>query len=286
MAEKGRPLLLRAADLLFLGATTVGLFLVVSLLRGGTMFPRFRVIRGAVAVLTIMITGCLGSEKKITAPTNYLADQPDTTNASYYWTHLDEIWIPDIGSLSQLVITAQRNNPGLDGAELRAHIWRVLKGLKDAGWLPWPQGVPDPDRVYTYPLSAKEFWLLFWKPGRYTVVTYITASQAATEADKQWPGGRWQTRGDAFFQAYWNILLCQHLGADWAEAYTTTHEWLTRDPLEQQMALSNNAVGRSMFGETGQQPDADYAARLKNARYEFVTDLPAFLPYLVYIRIS
>lgn len=247
----------------------------------------FQVSRVTAAIMLgcFLMAGCARHDNVVAPSTSYDVTNSDTTGAAYYRLHVAEIVIPDIGTMTQLVINLQHNTPGLESAALRAQVWQTLKGMKEAGWSPQLNNVPDPPRVYTYRLTIAEFWLLFFSPGRYTVMTYLAASQAASEAAVQWHDGQWQTRGDAFQQAYWSILLCQDIDVPWAEAYMSAHESETRDGLDKRMDLNNQAFGRTFFRKHGDRSDAEYSVLLKQARYAYVTTITEQYPYLVYIRI-
>jgi len=55
------------------------------------------------------------------------------------------------------------------------------------------------------------------------------------------------SRADAFRHAYWNALMTQTFGADYAQAFTTAHESSPDSIREEQfMDLHNNAVGRAI----------------------------------------
>lgn len=54
-------------------------------------------------------------------------------------------------------------------------------------------------------------------------------------------------REDAFRHAYWNALLTERFGAEWAERYTTAHEAIDgNSPQREAMDLYNNEVGREV----------------------------------------
>ncbi|WP_277068896.1 DUF6973 domain-containing protein [Saccharomonospora viridis] len=60
---------------------------------------------------------------------------------------------------------------------------------------------------------------------------------------------------DAFRHAYWNALMTQRFGEEWAEQYGTAHERLPGNPADREaMDLYNNEVGRKIAVDN---PDAD-----------------------------
>jgi hypothetical protein len=66
--------------------------------------------------------------------------------------------------------------------------------------------------------------------------------------------GQEDGHGDAFRHAYWNALMTEKYGADWADRYGTAHEGLSGNPADREaMDLYNNEVGRRIATDN---PDA------------------------------
>jgi len=67
--------------------------------------------------------------------------------------------------------------------------------------------------------------------------------------------------GDAFRHAYWNVLMVKHIDYDWAYRWATAHEEgaLDQPPLEKEMDLYNNLVGRVIGNNNKTKSDADLA---------------------------
>ncbi len=80
---------------------------------------------------------------------------------------------------------------------------------------------------------------------------------ARAEANSRFPppvGNEVDNRNGAFRHAYWNALMTQRFGEDWAEKFTTAHERLPDNYASSEaMDLHNNEVGRSIAASN---PDA------------------------------
>jgi hypothetical protein len=78
-------------------------------------------------------------------------------------------------------------------------------------------------------------------------------------ADDRFPpvgpnGGRNDNHNDAFRHAYWNALLTQRFGEQWAKDYATAHEQIPGNEADREaMDLYNNELGRRIAAE---HPDA------------------------------
>lgn len=72
--------------------------------------------------------------------------------------------------------------------------------------------------------------------------------RAFDEADQQFPSDdRNDDHNDAFRHTYWNALLGNRFGVDWAQDYATAHERLPGNPAQREaMDLYNNSVGRQI----------------------------------------
>lgn len=80
------------------------------------------------------------------------------------------------------------------------------------------------------------------------------AEHAFDEADQRFvPEDQNDNHNDAFRHAYWNALLTQRFGEEWARDYTTAHERITNPAAREAMDLWNNEVGRRIAVEN---PDA------------------------------
>ncbi|EHI13059.1 DUF6973 domain-containing protein [Mycolicibacterium thermoresistibile] len=74
--------------------------------------------------------------------------------------------------------------------------------------------------------------------------------QAREEANKRFPppeGREIDNHNDAFRHAYWNALMTQRFGDEWAEKFATAHEGIPRNyAASEAMDLFNNEVGRNL----------------------------------------
>ncbi len=85
---------------------------------------------------------------------------------------------------------------------------------------------------------------------------YDLQNQAFGNAEERFEGqDSNDSHQDAFRHAYWNALMTQRFGEEWAERYGTAHERLPGNPADREaMDLYNNEVGRRIAVEN---PDAD-----------------------------
>ncbi|MGV0718589.1 EspA/EspE family type VII secretion system effector [Mycolicibacterium sp. XJ662] len=109
---------------------------------------------------------------------------------------------------------------------------------------PWPLNqFKDPQRLTESEarmldnLSLKEKWDF-----------YQIKEKAEAEAEARYPeGGNIGNHRDAFRHAYWNALMTERFGEEWAREYATAHE---RKPAntaaDEAMDLYNNEIGRSI----------------------------------------
>lgn len=134
----------------------------------------------------------------------------------------------------------------------------------------------DPDGMTTYPSGAAG-----WIAEKFGIEPLeMTASEARHLEDRGYLGaadaygiyktaihdaenvfdGKGVTDGhsDAFRHAYWNAMLSDRFGEEWAASYTTAHERVPEGSgshaTAEAMDLHNNEVGRRIFAEN---PDAD-----------------------------
>lgn len=134
----------------------------------------------------------------------------------------------------------------------------------------------DPDGMTTYPSGA-----VGWIADQLGIEPLeMTASEARHLEDRGYAGaadaygiyktaihdaenvfnGKGVTDGhsDAFRHAYWNAMLSDRFGEQWAASYTTAYERVPEGPdshaTAEAMDLHNNEVGRRIFA---QNPDAD-----------------------------
>ncbi|MEV5598753.1 hypothetical protein [Streptomyces sp. NPDC052496] len=71
---------------------------------------------------------------------------------------------------------------------------------------------------------------------------------------------------DAFRHAYWNALMAQRFGVDWAERYGTAHERLPGNPSDREaMDLHNNEIGRRIAQNNPTATPAELAAKIQEA---------------------
>ncbi|MFE2870326.1 DUF6973 domain-containing protein [Embleya sp. NPDC059259] len=75
--------------------------------------------------------------------------------------------------------------------------------------------------------------------------------EAFAEAEKRFTSNdKNDDHQDAFRHTYWNALLTQRFGVDWAAKYTTVHEGLPNNPGHREaMDLYNNGLGRCIAQE-------------------------------------
>ncbi|MEY7970545.1 hypothetical protein AB8O38_00945 [Saccharomonospora xinjiangensis] len=84
---------------------------------------------------------------------------------------------------------------------------------------------------------------------------YDMRNKAFGTADDRFPGQDGNdSHRDAFRHAYWNALMTQKFGEEWAQKYGTAHERLPGNPADREaMDLYNNEVGRKIAAAN---PDA------------------------------
>lgn len=77
---------------------------------------------------------------------------------------------------------------------------------------------------------------------------YDLQNSAFDAADERFPNqGAEDGHNDAFRHAYWNAMMVQKYGADWATRFGTAHERLPGNPADREaMDLYNNEVGRQV----------------------------------------
>ncbi len=77
-----------------------------------------------------------------------------------------------------------------------------------------------------------------------------TRDAAYEVAPERFASGAEDGHQDAFRHAYWNALMVQRFGRDWAEQMATAHERLPGNPADREaMDLYNNALGRQIAFE-------------------------------------
>ncbi|WP_439681813.1 DUF6973 domain-containing protein [Embleya sp. MST-111070] len=92
-------------------------------------------------------------------------------------------------------------------------------------------------------------------------------AEAFSEAEKRFTSDdKNDDHQDAFRHTYWNALLTQRFGVDWAAKYTTAHEGLTGNPGHREaMDLYNNDLGRRIAQEHPNASPAELADHIDRA---------------------
>lgn len=76
----------------------------------------------------------------------------------------------------------------------------------------------------------------------------LAAKKAEDFVPLYWSGSLHNTNADAFRHAVWNYFICEKEDCNWAKQWTDAHEeWPGNPPLEKQMDLHNNKLGRDIF---------------------------------------
>ncbi len=116
----------------------------------------------------------------------------------------------------------------------------------------------------------------------------IAAQSSITTTQALFPGSLYLTRGDAFRHSYWNWLMSQCCGTDWATAFATAHESEEANNDDKRMDLNNNIIGRRLFTSNpkasaleAQTALLDYRLLWINSKQKNVT---VDVPYLVYLE--
>ncbi|UNO43278.1 hypothetical protein [Streptomyces sp. MST-110588] len=90
--------------------------------------------------------------------------------------------------------------------------------------------------------------------------------RAFEECKVRFPEDRNDGHMDAFRHAYWNALMAQRFGMDWAERYGTAHERLPGNPSDREaMDLHNNEIGRRIALNNPTASPAELAAKVQEA---------------------
>jgi hypothetical protein len=120
---------------------------------------------------------------------------------------------------------------------------------------PWPESLAT-DPVTITEQEAK----MLDDIGSFGRLDFKDIHDAAFEiADERFPpvgpnGGRNDNHNDAFRHAFWNALLTQRFGEQWAKDYATAHEQIPGNEADREaMDLYNNELGRRLAVE---HPDA------------------------------
>ena len=82
------------------------------------------------------------------------------------------------------------------------------------------------------------------------------AKRALETAKELYSSGLHNGNGDAFRHAYWNALMKDSIGGDWAKKWGDAHETAPGPELEKQMDLFNNELGRTLSPSSDAVRDA------------------------------
>ena len=152
-----------------------------------------------IAIFICAISSLVGCGKEPTAPVGELLQ----ADSSAYEKIVDEIVIPNLDQMAAICEQVAHEHPGAPPSQRQAAVWEKLRQLKSEATANRTEMIG--------PLTNEEFWLLFRAPEWYAVATAMAASQAKSEAKKQWPGVEIDTKTDAFRHAYWNVLLSKRI---------------------------------------------------------------------------
>ncbi len=116
-----------------------------------------------------------------------------------------------------------------------------------AGWLAEQAGFEP--RVVTRSEAALLDRLVLGPTGPAELIVFNDIKERAEDAaEARFPGqGQEDGHGDAFRHAYWNALMAQRYGEQWASDFATAHERNpTSHPVPVAMDLHNNELGRGI----------------------------------------
>ncbi|GGK49915.1 DUF6973 domain-containing protein [Nocardia camponoti] len=166
-----------------------------------------------------------------------------------------EIYVKNLEGLTDQVKTSVTTTP--NDPEL-ARILREYQtdASKDAPRL-WPVGAvadalkaigvnQSPSLLTAEEIAAME--KLYATHGIGAVGQALTLPDVANAAaDEYSRGTRADGQGDAYRHMYWNAMMTQKFGEDWAQTYATAHEKsAANDPQREAMDLWNNELGRKI----------------------------------------
>ncbi|MEU9113703.1 hypothetical protein AB0D04_18460 [Streptomyces sp. NPDC048483] len=90
--------------------------------------------------------------------------------------------------------------------------------------------------------------------------------QAWAECEARYPDDEQDGHMDAFRHTYWNALMAQKYGVDWAERYGNAHERVPGNPADREaMDLHNNDLGRRIAMENPTATPAQLAEKVQAA---------------------
>lgn len=89
---------------------------------------------------------------------------------------------------------------------------------------------------------------------------------AYSTARERFPTGAEDGHQDAFRHAYWNALMVQRFGSDWATKFGTAHERLAGNPADREaMDLYNNEIGRRIAEQNSDASPSELADLVEQA---------------------
>lgn len=143
------------------------------------------------------------------------------------------------------------NDPTQRELEGILHRYQVADGEVVSWEPPWPESMlTDPHQITTTEARMLD------DIGTFGRADFKQIRDAAFgRADERFPAeGVEDGHNDAFRHAYWNALMTQRFGPEWAEDFATAHEQLPGNPGSREaMDLHNNELGRRIATDN---PDA------------------------------
>ena len=133
----------------------------------------------------------------------------------------------------------------------------ILSRYQVADGTPVQWEPPWPESVFTDPVSVTEHEAeMLDDIGSFGRLDFKDIRDAAFDtADERFPDqGAEDGHNDAFRHTYWNALMTQRFGEQWAKDFATSHEQVPGNPADREsMDLYNNELGRRIATE---HPDA------------------------------
>lgn len=120
------------------------------------------------------------------------------------------------------------------------------------------------------------------------IKTRTATNEALAATNQLFTGSLYLTRADAFRHSYWNWLMSNCCGVEWATAFATAHESNIPNNDDKRMDLNNNMVGRRLFSSAPTSTPAAAQASLLDYKLLWINsqrkNVTVGVDYLVYLE--